>query len=85
MSEPKQFRVSLDELFDGSELWDALNKGSNDGHYIEIDGAVSKDDAVSLMINQVIPQLKALLEKYIEEAPSDEEQENERKNNTTNR
>lgn len=74
MPEPREYRVSLDDLFDGNELWNALNEGSNDGHYIEINGAVSKEDAVSLMINQITPHLKALLEKYIEEAPSDEEE-----------
>lgn len=63
----KEYRISLDELFDGPELWDALNKGSHQGHYIsELIGA-TKELAVKRAIQRVIPELEKLFLKYIEE------------------
>jgi hypothetical protein len=63
----KEYKISLDELFDGPELWDALNTGSYQGHYISELIGTTKELAVKKAIERITPELEKLFLKYIEE------------------
>ncbi len=69
-----KYRVSLDDIFEDG-LWDALNAGSNSGHYIEVEGPTpEKEIAVMLMMEKFNGSLYKLLLDRIEVVPEDEDE-----------
>lgn len=68
-----KYRVSLDDIFDDG-LWDALNKGGNSGHYIEVeDPTPEKGIAVLRMMERFRDPLYFLLLDRIEVVPEDDD------------
>lgn len=68
-----KYRVSLDDIFEDG-LWDALNKGSNSGHHIEVeDPTPEKEIAVLRMMEKFNDSLFKLLLDRIEVVPEDDD------------
>lgn len=66
----KTYRISLDSLFDDG-LWDALNKGSMSGHWIDHLEAATPSDAAKRALERITPKLLEVFEKHAEEAEED--------------
>jgi hypothetical protein len=66
----KEYRISLDDIFDGG-LWDALNKGSRSGHWIDGLEASSPADAAKKALEKVTPALLELFKSVIDVVEED--------------